>query len=222
MDKVSRDSPMAPREPPLRCERKEDPCFMDLPYEGWLSKEKRSVGRRSRLFSTSNRRYFTLDFPDELFYYRHTEASTQISRPIRFQDMTKVELLADIERDEQKEDEKLEKISFSSSRTRTSFSSILGRGRTPQDGFVLHFSEQSQHDRMVLYCTENEARGWADAITCAISLGIRTRERRAALLEECSHVQITHEPSCRDNEDVASEGTGSLASSQFRLAECAE
>mmetsp|Transcript_68161 Transcript_68161/g.108141 ORF Transcript_68161/g.108141 Transcript_68161/m.108141 type:complete len:217 (-) Transcript_68161:49-699(-) len=211
---------MAPKEPPLRCIPKEAPCFMDLPYEGWLSKEKRTIGRRSRLFSSSNRRYFTLDFPDELFYYKHSETSTQISRPIRFQDIVKVELLADVELEEnteQKEAEKLEKISFSSSRTRTSFSSILGIGRAERHGFVLHFAEHTREERMILCCSESEAIGWADAISVAISLGARARQRRAAL-EESEKAQTAQGPSCRDLEDASSEHWGSEASdSEFRV-----
>jgi hypothetical protein len=188
--------------------------MMDLPFQGWLSKEKTNAGRTSRLFSPStNKRYFTIDFPDGLFYYRHSDTATQISRPIRFADIVKVELLADDCGSggyvEQKEDERIEKISFSSSRTRTSFSSILGRGRSQRSGFVIHFSGKVHYDRMILYCnSDTEALGWADAINTAISLGQRSRELEPGYIPAVPQWQIS--------DDISSVGSGnSITSSQF-------
>merc|ERR1719230_2159550 len=80
--------PLAPE--PQNCKA----CFMDRPFKGWLMKMKQNAGRASRLFSDSNRRFFTLDFPDQLLYYANSEGSLQISRPIRFQDIIKVESLS--------------------------------------------------------------------------------------------------------------------------------
>merc|ERR1719321_1892976 len=64
----------------------------------WLLKRK-SVSR-SRLFSSTNRRYFTLDFETRLLFYRHSETDKKVSQLIAFRNIISVQPLVDTVTDE--------------------------------------------------------------------------------------------------------------------------
>mmetsp|Transcript_69613 Transcript_69613/g.110344 ORF Transcript_69613/g.110344 Transcript_69613/m.110344 type:complete len:423 (+) Transcript_69613:76-1344(+) len=55
-----------------------------IPLTGWLIKRKRD-NAPSRLLRSSNRRYFTIDFESQVFYYAHSEHDKSISLPLPFQ-----------------------------------------------------------------------------------------------------------------------------------------
>jgi len=150
-------------------------------------KVKQSAGRASRLLSDSNRRYFTLDFPDQLLYYANSDVSPQISRPIRFQDITKVESISQCpesweqgysQAGQQEESPPMLRRSNSSSSisSRRSFSSLTGLGRKSlleRHGFVVHYSQSSRDHRMELQCSKEEATQWIAALNVAVCLGCR-------------------------------------------------
>lgn len=61
-------------------------------YSAWLSKVK-GDGARVKWMSGSNKRYFTIDFDSQLFYYSHSEDRKKISNPVRFADILGAEQL---------------------------------------------------------------------------------------------------------------------------------
>jgi hypothetical protein len=59
------------------------------PLTGWLLKRK-----RGRIFGGTNRRFFTIDFAAQIFYYSNSEKPTkQVSRPMSFRDIVGLEPL---------------------------------------------------------------------------------------------------------------------------------
>lgn len=62
------------------------------PLTGWLQKVK-TEGGKSRFLGSANRRFFTLDFDGQLFYYSSTEGNKNLSMPIAFKDILGVEFL---------------------------------------------------------------------------------------------------------------------------------
>lgn len=169
---------------PLAPEKDDDVCLMDKPFKGWLLKVKQSAGRASRMLSESNRRFFTLDFPGQLIYYSNTEGSPQISRPIRFQDVTKVEPLSQDTIKELDGSPEVSPIGRSDSKSsvgsRRSFSSLVsgrgGPGAVERYGFVLHYRQSNEARRMELLCSREEATQWFAALTVAVCLGNRRAE----------------------------------------------
>lgn len=169
---------------------------MDRPFKGWLYKVKQSAGRASRLFSESNRRFFTLDFPDQLIYYSNTEGSSQISRPIRFQDVIKVEpmnaeallelgachSLSELQAAQgvtQATPPLARSDSKSSIASRRSLSSLVtwrGGAVVERYGLVLFYKQSSEEHRMQLLCSKEEATKWIAALTVAKCLGNRRAE----------------------------------------------
>jgi len=61
-------------------------------YSSWLTKQK-SDGARAKWFSNAAKRYFTLDYDSQIFFYSHSEDRNKISQPVRFQDMLVAEQL---------------------------------------------------------------------------------------------------------------------------------
>ena len=43
-------------------------------------------GAKARWFSSTTKRYFTIDFNAQLFFYAHSESDKTVSHPIRFKD----------------------------------------------------------------------------------------------------------------------------------------
>lgn len=70
---------------------------------GWLQKRK-SESATSRFLRSANRRFFTLDFQAQIFYYSHTESKKNISMPVRLKDILSVEALATTRVEPQMED----------------------------------------------------------------------------------------------------------------------
>jgi len=61
-------------------------------YSAWLSKNK-GDGARARWMSGSGKRFFTIDFDSQLFYYSHTADRKKISNPVRFKEVLHAEQL---------------------------------------------------------------------------------------------------------------------------------
>lgn len=61
-------------------------------YSAWLSKVK-GDGARMRFMSSSTKRYFTIDYDAQLFYYSHSEDRKKISNPIKFKEILSAEQL---------------------------------------------------------------------------------------------------------------------------------
>lgn len=52
-------------------------------YSAWLKKMK-GDGARAKWLSSSTNRYFTIDFDQQIFFYRHSESSKKISQTLNF------------------------------------------------------------------------------------------------------------------------------------------
>jgi len=63
------------------------------PLTGWLQKSKTESGK-SRFLKSSNKRFFTLDFDGQIFYYAHSEGKKNLSMPTPFRHILSVEPLA--------------------------------------------------------------------------------------------------------------------------------
>jgi hypothetical protein len=61
-------------------------------YSAWLWKVK-SDSARSKLFASTTKRYFTIDFDREIFFYSHAADQKKISQPIHFRDIICVDQL---------------------------------------------------------------------------------------------------------------------------------
>lgn len=61
-------------------------------YSAWLTKAK-SDGAKAKWFSSGTKRYFTIDFVTQMFYYSHAEDKKTISQPVRFRDILHAEHL---------------------------------------------------------------------------------------------------------------------------------
>mmetsp|Transcript_90800 Transcript_90800/g.256436 ORF Transcript_90800/g.256436 Transcript_90800/m.256436 type:complete len:609 (-) Transcript_90800:262-2088(-) len=61
-------------------------------YSAWLTKVK-GDGAKVKWFAGATKRYFTLDFETQTFYYSHSEDRKKVSQPIRFGDIASAEQL---------------------------------------------------------------------------------------------------------------------------------
>ncbi|CAE7469544.1 unnamed protein product, partial [Symbiodinium necroappetens] len=61
-------------------------------YSAWLTKVK-GDGAKARWFSSTTKRYFTIDFNAQLFFYAHSESDKTVSHPIRFKDIVAADQL---------------------------------------------------------------------------------------------------------------------------------
>jgi len=59
----------------------------------WLLKRK--SGPKSRFFSSTNRRFFTLDFGSQILFYKHSESDKRVSQPTTFRNIISVQPLTD-------------------------------------------------------------------------------------------------------------------------------
>eukprot|EP00930_Biecheleria_cincta_P084767 TRINITY_DN74201_c0_g1_i1.p1 TRINITY_DN74201_c0_g1~~TRINITY_DN74201_c0_g1_i1.p1 ORF type:complete len:231 (-),score=35.40 TRINITY_DN74201_c0_g1_i1:183-824(-) len=135
--------------------------------QGWLLKQKtRSgyVGRASRLLGDTNRRFFTLDFRGQIFYYSHSEGSKQISMPIPFKNLVAVERLS----------ESTDSVQAGAAQRRWSFSKSAASSSDAREGFAVDYMKSSQDHsvaRLHLICnTHGDACKWISALQAAIEV----------------------------------------------------
>lgn len=127
---------------------------------GWLLKRK-SEGARSRLISGTNRRYFTLDFNTQVFFYSHSEDTKQVSYPVAFRDILGVETLAQAAEEEAPVVRTNSKISLASK--------VFGsKPAKEQHGFLLRTPGKSLE---LLCASAEESERWVSALTTACAVG---------------------------------------------------
>lgn len=138
---------------------------------GWLHKRK-SESAKSRFLKSANKRFFTLDFQGQIFYYSHTEAKKNISMTL-FKDILSVEPIAATSADLE-ENQTVELTSSASMVTHgpslRKMASISGLSKktTEQPGFVVKTSGKY----MELLCSSRtEAEMWITALHEAIAMG---------------------------------------------------
>jgi len=61
-------------------------------YSSWLTKVK-SEGGRGKWISSTNKRYFTIDFDAKVVFYSHSASQKKVSQPIRFREISWAERL---------------------------------------------------------------------------------------------------------------------------------
>jgi len=175
------------------------------PLTGWLLKRK-NENAKSRLLKGSNRRFFTLDFQAQIFYYSHNEGRKTISLPTHFRHIQSVESLSAIKDSEEDETEQdappiehsASKGSVSSKGSRLriprmpSFPSLSKRN-VEQHGFLLRMHGNKL---LELLCdSKTEADTWIDAVRQAITLGkTDTLGGDETVVEEASKAELSTAP----------------------------
>jgi len=71
-------------------ENSDDSCNLSA----WLLKRK-SGAKKSRFLSSTNSRFFTLDFGSQTLFYKHSESDKKVSQPISFRHIASVQALVD-------------------------------------------------------------------------------------------------------------------------------
>jgi len=160
--------------PELPIAQEDGAVLVRAPLSGWLLKRK-SDKAVSRVISSTNRRYFTLDFDAQVFYYAHSENSRNVSQPVPFRHLLSVEGLFNPEGEEVSARQG-SKHSVGSGFSR--LGKILSRRPSGADehGFTLHLAGRD----MELMCTsKEEADTWIDAIKEAIASGSSEKRRNS-------------------------------------------
>jgi hypothetical protein len=152
---------------------------------GWLLKRK-SDAARSRIFSSSNKRFFTLDYTKQVIFYAHGEGSKSVSLPIAFRDIVAVDSLGidntvqDVANADDQQEEKLERSASKSSIASSFMARVPSIGNLTkkttgaekeQHGFVLRTSDKT----MELLCSSRgELEMWTTAMRKAIAMAAGT------------------------------------------------
>jgi hypothetical protein len=156
----------------------------------WLLKKK--SGPKSHFFSSTNRRFFTMDFGRQIFFYQHSESEKKISQPIPFRSIISVhpltdsvadmadagtEVHADQPMNVQRADSKTSLVSSLRKRM-PSFSTPRSlRAPKEQHGFVIETVERP----MALLCSSKaEADQWIAALQRAMLLSGNIKVEQAA------------------------------------------
>lgn len=136
---------------------------------GWLLKRK-SEGVASRLFRSANRRFFTLDFEAQLFYYAQSESHKTMSLPVRFCNLLSVEPYEAVSEPPLAE-EAAEGDAAKSFRhvavPKISFGA-LKRSTASHHGFVLRMAGKEMD---LLCASKQEAEAWISGLREAIAMG---------------------------------------------------
>jgi len=150
----------------------------------WLLKRK-SGSKKNSFFSSTNRRFFTLDFGSQILFYKHSESEKKVSEPISFRSIISIQPLhyvtvADVVDDEaDTQGDPQMKIERSSSKTslasslRKRMPSFIGtpqslRAPKEQHGFVVETLDRSWE---LLCSSKMEADQWIAALGQAMRLG---------------------------------------------------
>lgn len=67
-------------------------CVHQGTYSAWLTKNK-GEGAKASWFSKTTKRYFTIDFNTQIFFYAHSETQKTVSQPVRFKDIVSADQL---------------------------------------------------------------------------------------------------------------------------------
>eukprot|EP00930_Biecheleria_cincta_P084230 TRINITY_DN73722_c0_g1_i1.p1 TRINITY_DN73722_c0_g1~~TRINITY_DN73722_c0_g1_i1.p1 ORF type:complete len:594 (+),score=120.86 TRINITY_DN73722_c0_g1_i1:90-1871(+) len=67
-------------------------CTHQGAFSAWLIKNK-GEGAKASWFSKTTKRYFTIDFNTQIFFYAHSETQKTVSQPVRFKDIVSADQL---------------------------------------------------------------------------------------------------------------------------------
>lgn len=163
------------------------------PLTGWVTKRKGEG--RSRLLGGSNRRFYTIDFDAQAFFYGHTEDCKSVSMPIPFRDILKAEPISGLEAEAlpdaqeaalQRSDSKGSLGSRSSGMRRPRMPSLGALSRRPstdQHGLLLHTVGKVTE---LSFASKAEAETWVQAFQQAISMSGGETAREGLLGQDLS------------------------------------
>jgi len=146
------------------------------PLKGWVTKKK-TEGSRSKFISSVNRRFFTIDFETQVLYYGHTECNKQLSAPIPFRELLRVEALE--EPVGQAEDsQKLSRADSKTSVNSKSSGTLLQRmpsllsTKRPQEHFGVKL-ETTAKTMELFFASKADCDLWQAAFAEAIEMGVQ-------------------------------------------------
>jgi len=154
------------------------PCTPEMPIEdetpkmltGWILKRK-TANSRTKILGDANKRFFTLDFENQNFFYAHSESSKTVSLPIPFAELVSVEAVASAECNKTI-DEKPEATAKSGRFSMPKFPKMPSRNAGWNHGIVVHGKEK----KLELFLnSEEEATKWLTALQNAQRIGMTKR-----------------------------------------------
>eukprot|EP00746_Dinoflagellata_sp_MGD_P165660 gnl/MRDRNA2_/MRDRNA2_95071_c0_seq1.p1 gnl/MRDRNA2_/MRDRNA2_95071_c0~~gnl/MRDRNA2_/MRDRNA2_95071_c0_seq1.p1 ORF type:complete len:420 (-),score=75.60 gnl/MRDRNA2_/MRDRNA2_95071_c0_seq1:258-1517(-) len=156
----------------------------------WLLKRK--SGPKSRFLSSTNRRFFILDFGSQILFYKHSESDKKISQPTSFRNIISVQPLTDTVADvadDGAESQAGQQINVQRADSKTSLASSLRkrmpsfstprslRAPTQKHGFIIETPDKP----LELLCSSKaEADQWIAALQQAMLLGGRPKVEQMA------------------------------------------
>jgi len=177
----------------------------------WLQKRK-SEPKKQFFRSDTNRRFFTLDFDAQMFFYQHSESEKKISQPIVFRHIISVQPLTDTMTDVADDGTENQqatpvarrgdsKTSLASSlrKRMPSFSTPQSRAPKKQYGFVVETTDKSFE---LLCSSKMEAEQWVFALQRAVELGVSKRAQKSIEVDKfapCNSVISSSRPTTADS-----------------------
>jgi len=149
------------------------------PLQGWLLKQKSDAGR-SRFFSGTNRRYFTLDYAAQQLVYAHSEKDVKDTVSVPFYSLVGVELMqgrdsagVDTPAEEQDADDATSRLVKQSRATASSgfrMPRLRGLSKTKQENVGIRLTTR---DKMfeLFASSQEEADTWIRGLQRAVALG---------------------------------------------------
>eukprot|EP00746_Dinoflagellata_sp_MGD_P002543 gnl/MRDRNA2_/MRDRNA2_104968_c0_seq1.p1 gnl/MRDRNA2_/MRDRNA2_104968_c0~~gnl/MRDRNA2_/MRDRNA2_104968_c0_seq1.p1 ORF type:complete len:369 (-),score=91.86 gnl/MRDRNA2_/MRDRNA2_104968_c0_seq1:41-1147(-) len=151
------------------------PCTTEMPIEdetlkmltGWILKRK-TANSRTKILGDANKRFFTLDFENQNFFYAHSESSKTVSLPIPFAEIVSVEAVANAECQESSAQAPAKSGRFSMPK----FPKMPSRNAGWNHGIVVHGKEKKFE---LFLNSEEEASKWLTALQNAQRIGMTKR-----------------------------------------------
>lgn len=131
---------------------------------GWILKRK-TANSRTKLLGDSNKRFFTLDFENQNFFYAHSESSKTVSLPIPFAEIVSVEAIPNGETKEVPEQVPAKSGRFSMPK----FPKMASRNAKGNHGIVVYGKEKKME---LLFNSEAEVSKWLVALQQAQRMGM--------------------------------------------------
>jgi len=131
---------------------------------GWILKRK-TASSRTKLLGDSNKRFFTLDFENQNFFYAHSESSKTVSLPIPFAEIVSVEAIPNGETKEVPEQVPAKSGRFSMPK----FPKMASRNAKGNHGILVYGKEKKME---LLFNSEAEVSKWLVALQQAQRMGM--------------------------------------------------
>merc|ERR1719387_1764117 len=128
----------------------------------WILKRKSTGSARNRILGNVNKRYFTLDFENQILFYSQSESQKTVSLPMPFTEITAVEALAEPEAS-------APPLAKSNSRFKMpALPKIPSRHAGWTHGLAVHGKTKAME---LLFPSEAQASEWQTALRTAMRMG---------------------------------------------------